>query len=240
MKIAFLYLTNKNSKCLFNLQTLIKHINLYKEHQIDLYIYNNNEELNDIIYNDNYCEFSFNKLQEKLNYSYKFDTFLFMGNCHLQLIDLYLNHKDYDRFISYEDDLTYIGNNNLFELIDFSKDIIFSNKRLINYEWYWYNKNLHNLNLKPYCELLNICVFSGDVIQKIYNFMNEGNFAHQEYLINSYIMENYEKYNWQIGYLKGNNEFCLNQKEFLYTANGFVHPIKNIHQLLLYKKQQHK
>ena len=242
MKIACLYLTHNNSECLFNLQTLIKHINSYKEHQIDLYIYNNNEKLNDIIYDNNYCEFTYKNLQEKLNYIYMFgDTLKYIGNCHLPVIDLYLSHKEYDKFIFYEDDVSYVGNINMFNLFDFNIDFMFQNKRNLEMTWWWYIANeRHNLQLTPYSGLLNIYMLSSDVIQKIYDFMNEGNFAHHEYLINSYIMENYEKYNWQIGYLKENNEFNVYTNQFNYTGTHFIHPIKNIQQLQLYKRQLHK
>ncbi len=238
MKIACLYFTHKNSQCLFNLETLINHINSYKEHQINIYIYNNNEELNNIIYHNNYCEFSFENLQKKLNYIHKFDDhFTYIGNCQLPLIDLYINHPEYDRFIFYEDDVAYLGNENMFKLFDFNNDIIFSNTRCYNKDWCWYtNTSLHNLNLPPFSELLNIYSLQPDVIKSIYDFMLHGKFGHHEYLINSFIMANYKSNNWSIAYLEGNNDFKVFYHDLNFTSTQFIHPIKNIKDLENYYK----
>ncbi len=238
MKICCLYLTYIKSLCNCNFETLYNNIQTYNEYTIDLYVYVNDDGLNDIIYNNNYCNFSYNKLQEKLNYIHCFDDKkpLYEGNCQLPLIDLYLNHPEYDKYICYEDDVSYIGKENMFNLFDFNKDILFNNERILENDYYWYNRqDTHNLSLTPYSGTLNIYMFSKNVIQKIYEFMQNGNYGFFEYLINSYIMENYKKYNWDIGFIKGKNDIHWINIDLKYDGQDFIHPIKDNYQLNNYK-----
>lgn len=243
MKIACVYLTNKNSNCIFNLINLQNHIVKYNNSNlnnitIDLFIYNNNESIDDIIYNDNYCEFAYKQLQNKLNYCHWgnwYRDMYYVGQTFLVLFDLYLKYSEYNKFIFYEDDVSYIGNNNIFNLFDFNSDVIFPYTRVLNYNWVWYKyNNFGNLQLDPYSGLLNIYMLSKDIIKNIYNFIQDGNYGHFEYIVNSFIMVNYKQNNWKISYLNGNNEFKEQQKYLNYNGSDFIHPIKSINELKIY------
>jgi len=221
MKISCVYLTNKDN---YKNDLIYKKLNeMCKESNIDLYIYINNEN-KQYEWNDNICEFNYISIKKKYNYNYYMGK-NYVGCTFLMLIDLLNTKTYYDYYIFYEDDLGWFSSDNLFNKINFNYDIIFK-KPIINNEWYWYD-NYNNLNkdiYKSYAGLLNFYICSKEFLCKLYNFINNGNYAHFEYLIKAFAYAN----NYNIGYL----DDMIDVELVWLTSNlsgeyhDMIHPIK--------------
>lgn len=160
----------------------------------------------------------------------------------LILLDCYLKHKDeYKYYMFFEDDLVFNSERNLFDDICdnfiYSKDVydvIFQNQRNKDYYWYWgiynYLSNIKTKGYIPYSGLLNIFLMNQKTLEDLLDFINKGNWAYHEYLINSYIMKYKDKYN--IGYLsniyKVYTDFNRLSHNKNYKEYDLVHPIKTL------------
>lgn len=174
-----------------------------------------------------YENYDYGSIKTQLNYNHSF-----VNNCGLNfltVIDCYQKHQ-YDYYMFFEEDLIYNSTENLFDKIfdSFSnKEVIFQDQRILDYNWYWFTeKNLSNINYKPYRGLLNIYVLKSNVIEDLLNFIKEGYWGHHEYLINSFILEN----NYNIDYLSNIFKIkCDFQKlEGKFSDYDLIHPIKSM------------
>lgn len=236
MNIAICYLTTSISQYQFNLNKLIEQINQCKKHYIDLYIYINDENLINNYITDNelnnikYIHFSYSSLRQQFNYNHYWSngdssTKRNSGMQIFPLLNLYQIHNNYDYYMFIEDDVLINTNDNIFDKITYNFDILFSEPRTINNNWYWINKdNNIKKTFLPYSGLLNIYIVKNEVLNNfINNVINKGLYAHHEYLFNGYSY--YMRYN--ITYLsKLYNVYCklkLNLNDCYYDI---IHPVK--------------
>jgi len=191
-----------------------------------------------------YDNVDFDIYRKQFNYNYTFGP-SYVGVTFLILLDCYQKHKDeYKYYMFFEDDLIFNSERNLFDDIcdnfiynNDNKDIydvIFQNQRKKNYYWYWGIHN-HLSNIKrqcyiPYSGLLNIYLMNQKTIEDLIKFINKGNWAHHEYLINSYILKNKDKYN--IGYLNNIYKVYSIANRLIHHKNykeyDLIHPIKTL------------
>lgn len=188
-----------------------------------------------------YDNVDFDVYRKKFNYNHTFGA-SYEGMMFLILLDGYQKHKDeYKYYMFFEDDLVFNSERNLFDDICdnfiYSKDIydvIFQNQRNKDYYWYWGIHN-HLSNIKtqgyiPYSGLLNIFLMNQKTLEDLLKFINDGNWAYHEYLINSYIMKYKDKYN--IGYLSDIYKVYTDFNRLNYDKNYkdyyLIHPIKTL------------
>lgn len=238
MNIAICYLTYQNSNTYFNYNNLLNQINNCKNHKIDLYVYNNDDSINYIDYNKlilfSYKYFK-NKFDFNLNiYNNYSNTKNKSGLQILPFLDLYNNHKEYDVYMFYEDDVLLNIKYNFFDkLFDTYKDfdVILQNYRKLDYEWSWYkteNNNIKNI-YKPYSGLLNIYLMKNEIIQNFITDIIENKYiAHHEYLVNGYLIENKNIKKYYLSDL-----FNVNCEIYLKNlkqnkSDEIIHPIKDI------------
>lgn len=220
--VVYQYITN-NDIYEFNINHINKMINESK-YDIDIELVEN---------------IDIEKLKNKYNYHHDFyDSSKTTGLNFLILLDAYINHKDeYEYYLFWEEDLIFNSERNIFDDIcdNFKNyDIVFQNKRKLNHYWFWglhnYLNNIKVKGYKPYEGLLNIYFMNSKVMEDLLKFMNDGNWAHHEYLINSYIIKHKDKYN--IGYLsniyKVYTDFNRLSHNKNYKEYDLVHPIKTL------------
>jgi hypothetical protein len=243
--VCFLSITKDH----FNLEELKKQAKESKLHNIDIYEYIEN---NDYTYNveDKTIYYSLYHLAKKYNWNYVHTNIWNKigdkaGLLFLPLIDLYTNHKDeYDMFLFYEDDVSYFGNENLFDTIDLNTDVVFQDRRITvdddHWAW-WYDERL-NRDTKIdreiikvlYHGLLNFYALKSNVIADFIKFIKD-NYAYYELLIPAFVLNNDYKVNYANDYVKTYSSFSDDAPitdEFL-----LVHPIKTIEKYNLIKSE---
>ena len=240
MNIAVCYLTTFNNTKTFNLIQLYKYISACKKHNIDLYIYINNESLqnnivvNNELHNITTIYFSYDDLRNQFNYNHYWSngessTKRNAGMQIFPLLNLYTTHNNYDYYMFIEDDLLINANNNIFDDITYDFDIMFSAPRKISYEWSWIDKD-NNIKTKylPYTGLLNIYIVKNEILNNFINdVINKGLYAHHEYLFNGYT--HYK--NYKISYLSDiYNIYCKLSLNEINNNHHYdiIHPIKTI------------
>lgn len=240
MNIAVCFLTTY--KHYFNLSNLKQQAKTSKLHKIDIYRYINKENINyknvgNIIY------FNYEYLREKINYKhyYTYEHHILKNNVGIQflpLMDMYINHKNkYNIYLFYEDDLSYFGNENFFDKIDFNCNVLFQRKRTLveTDHWYWYYNNdnykFNDSNIKKiYHGLNNIYACDNYFLDEFYNFI-QNNYGYDEMILATFALN----YKFKIHYINNYLKIwcsCLNHSPVTNKYN-FVHPVKNIQK---YKK----
>jgi hypothetical protein len=199
----------------YNIRMLNK-MSSVSSHNVDIIVYNNVD---------------YGKLKDKFNYKHTFGK----NNCGLNflcVLDAYSKYGDkYDYYMFYEEDLAYIGKKNIFDCIDYNYDMIFQSRRRLNYYWPWVKGNLNNIvrkGFRPYEGLLNIYLMKTSLLKDIKGFIEKGNWAHHEYLINSFVMTNSNKYS--IGYLDDIFKMKCDWRPIKIDSDNyeFLHPIKGL------------
>jgi len=182
------------------------------KHNVDIKVYNKPD---------------FKELKRKWKFRFNHNKD-YIGSTFLTLFESY-NDK-YDYYIFYEEDV--VCNKNIFNEINFDYDFIFMVKPKIDYEWFWYKfnhiQNIKRKGYKPYSSLLNLYALNKKTLKDLMNFVKEGNYAHHEYLINSFIMNN-NKY--KIGYLSDMFKIFTDWRRLKnkkYNDYDIVHPIKSL------------
>jgi hypothetical protein len=246
MNIAICFLTtNKNH---FNLKLLKDQIKLSSLHNIDVYEYIDNDS--EYIIDDHIIYFNYDFLVKKTKYNRAEINYIHpalgkkVGLEFLTFIDMYINHKnEYDFYMFYEDDVSYFGSKNLFDIIDFNCDAIFQDRRFNAKEdgWYWTScepYNLNDINI-IYHGLLNIYGLTGNIINEIINYYSQGNYCHHEGLISSYVLNNGKyKVNYINDYIKSYFDFWDSVE-----VNGYydlIHPIKTEEKYNIIYNEHHK
>ncbi|MBR6907612.1 hypothetical protein IKN40_03800, partial [bacterium] len=143
------------------------------------------------------------------------------------------NHKNkYDMYMFYEDDLSYFGKENLFDLINFNNDILFQNICInINTDknWYWYKIHDYNIlnSYTIYHSLMNIYAANSNFIEGLMKFMNT-NYMHHEGLIPTYALNNDYKIDYINKYISLYCNHIDNIKNIKINLYNLIHPIKDI------------
>lgn len=242
MNIAICFLSTVKNH--FNLENLKIQAKNSKLHNIDVYEYIEN---NDYTYNieDKKIYFNLYFLSKKYKWDHIHDN---VGNkirdkaglLFLPLIDLYTNFKDkYDMYLFYEDDVSYFGTENLFDIINFNSDVVFQDQRITvdDDHWVWWYDWRNNNNVTNdvkidrniikilYHGLLNFYGLKPYVIEKFLNFIKD-NYAFYELLISAFILnDNYSVHyinDYIQSYFSFNNDAPISNKYLL------VHPVKTI------------
>ena len=245
MNIAICYLTYQNSNTYFNYNILLKHVNNCKNHKIDLYVYNNDDSIEYLNYGK-LILFSYKYLKNKFDFNLNISNFCSntknkSGLQILPFLDMYINHKEYDIYMFYEDDVLLNINDNFFDkLFDNynNSDIIFQKNRKLDYGWSWYKSGNNNIKdiYKPYSGLLNIYFIKNELIQKfITDIIDKKYIAHHEYLVNGYFMENDNIKKYYLSDLFNINCQVYVKSLSLNKSNEIIHPIKTIDYYNFYK-----
>jgi len=238
MKLAICFLTTNEKH--FNLNILKQQIKDSKLHNIDLYVYVDNND--NYVIKDNITYFNYQYLKNKFNYQHTYysgnvngsTVFYKAGMQFLPWLDMYTNHKDeYDMYLFFEDDVSYFSDKNLFDSIDFNCDALFQNKRITVEEdewWWWYHSEYkidRNKIQKTFHGLLNIYGCKQHIINDFINFLNEDNYIHHELLLSAFILNNCNiKVNYVDDYFKC--YFTYINKYSLEEKYDFVHPVKTL------------
>ena len=133
----------------------------------------------------------------------------------------------------FEDDVSYFGDKNLFDSIDFNCDALFQNKRVTVEEdewWWWYHSEYkidRNKIQKTFHGLLNIYGCKQHIINEFINFLSEDNYIHHELLLSGFILNNCNiKVNYIDDYLKC--YFTYINKYSLEKKYDLIHPVKTL------------
>lgn len=246
MKVCCLFLTCKNSTNKVVMENYSNVARMCAQSNIDLYLYINDENQTYLDLGKT-CYFSYSHLNYKFHYKYIFPERhkYYYGLMHLPLMDLYESHPEYDFYLFYEDDVFFFGDYNIFDKIDFNKDVFFQDKRTIDEDWYWYHNynNYSALDRKfylPWSGCLHIYGMSNKTLEKYIAFIKKRKLhAHHEYSINSYVLNN-NKPDITISYFP--NDVTMNCSWDGNTLDDncydLMHPIKDESMYLFYKKQK--
>lgn len=243
MKIAVCFLSIIKDH--FNLQNLKNQANNSKYHQIDIYEYldYDSEYKNE----NNTIYFNYPELKRKFNYLYEYDWKPGLGKkegmMFLPFLDMWLKHKnEYDFYLFIEDDVSYFGNKNLFDTINFDCHalMIFHpymfTKYMQNHWWlvqapHYLDPNIIKDNCHRYC---NIFGMQSNIVSQLVDFIDEGNYAFFEWMIPSFLFNIPIKINYISSYLRVFDTFDETHlpKQLFYEM---IHPIKNIETYNYYK-----
>ena len=240
MNIAICFLTTIKDH--FNLKVLKEQAKNSKLHNIDIYTYINDENIEYINDNDT-IYFKYDYLRNKFNYKNYYCNSISNSryNAGIQFLiwlDMYMNHKNkYDFYMFYEDDLAYFGEENLFDKINFDCDFLFQNKRKLvtDDHWTWWYDIFHqNIDeSKPlYHGLLNIYGGKSFVIDKFIDFFVD-KIAHHELLISYFVLNNNYKVNYINNYISLNCDWRNNVN--FSNEYDLMHPIKTLYKYNLIK-----
>ena len=219
----------KNSAKYLILENIIKNIDRSKFDIYVLYDNYNNISLKNIINTNNIYKFDFNSLITKYN-SKVFDNYLYVGNCHLPLIDFMYSHNEYDGYLFYESDL-FISKNafTIINNIDYNNyDCILQNKRHKTNDakhWLETTKNIPIKYLNNYYHgLYNIYYISKKTLTNFHKYIKYNNYyGHHEILYNIYLLNNNLKINYLSNFLDVYTYYIDNHFD-----NKFNAYIKNI------------
>lgn len=243
MKLAVCFLTTDENH--FNIKPLEDQVNNSKLHNIDLYIYVDNNckdyySVNTVSQNKRYIYFHYNYFRYKFNwkiiyYNELSSTHDKEGTAFLPLLDLYTfwnEGNEYDMFLLIEDDVSYFGKNNLFDSLDFNCDALFQDKRKLieDDNWYWWYRIPHNIDdniiKDKYHGLLQIYGLKGNIIKGLIDFIKNGNYAHFELLISAYVLNHNYKVNYINNYM---NIYCDWENNIpISDKYDLMHPIKTL------------
>ena len=195
MKIAVCFLSCKRDH--FNLEKWKFQAYNSKYHNIDIYEYIDHDA--EYIIDGNTILFNYDYLRNKFNWHVVYNNLgsavgMKSSTLLLPWLDMWSNHKnEYDMYLYIENDIAYFGKKNFFDEIDFNCDTIFATNRYLmsQFNWGWYDSE-HKLDrnvIKDYWHgLCNFFGYTSNKIEKLAAFINEGNYAHCEWLLSSFAM----------------------------------------------------
>lgn len=236
MKIALCFLTTADYH--FNIKMLKQQIKKSVLHDIDLYIYVDNNNKNHYTKCGNTIYFHYSYFRHIFNWNVEYyndgSAIAFKSGMEfLPLLDMYNNHKnEYDMYMFWEDDLSYFGKENIFDSIDFNCDAIFQDKRLLvsDDNWFWWYKAEHKIDESIikilYHGLLNIYALKGNIIDSLFEFIKNGNYVEHEMLISAFVLNN----NYNVNYINNYIKCWLKYEDSAPITNEYdlIHPVKQI------------
>lgn len=240
MNIAICFLTTQLNH--FNISNILKQINSSKKHNIDLYVYLNddninvnyfpfNQEFTYVNFENNIIYFKYQYLFNKFNYKSINLNCIHKGCQFLIFLDMYVNNKyKYDWYIFYEDDLGYFGKKNLFDTLDLNGDCFLMKHPNSYTDWFWitnYNYSLDESIKTIYYNYVQTYGMSNKTLEQFTKFVMSGkNILHDEGLIYSFLIN----HNYNIKYLSDIFNLYINYQDIniddIDQQYDFVHPIK--------------